>query len=71
MSYMTEKELDDYLDEIKDQLKDYAWLLAKEKSQEMYAQIQRLLSERSEIYKRMKEIELEIKNLKEKKNADR
>lgn len=69
MESQLQKELDDYLDTVRKVLNDFAWQLAKEHHNQMYAKFHQLNSERNEIVAKVERIEAAIKELQKKKGV--
>ena len=64
MENVVEKELNDYLDGVAKHLLDFAVRLANEKHNQMYAKLSQLMVERSQLIKRMDELEATLMGLK-------
>lgn len=67
MESTTEKELDDYLDSVRKVLTNFAWQLAKDHRNELYANLHKLNSERYELLKRFEKLEADIAEIKKRK----
>jgi len=54
-SYFVEKELDDFLDMVKRQLKNYVMMMLERKHHELYAEHQKLLTENKRLREKLEE----------------
>ena len=70
MSQMIEDELNDYLDQVKWVLHDIAIRMAKDERGDMYRDLSRLVYDHLNTVDRVKELEEEIKKLREEKGNE-
>lgn len=62
---VSEKELEDYLDQVRVIVKNFAIRMANDHHRQMYADLNKLMSQDTETRRRVEELENELKKMKE------